>query len=244
MTQKGGKMSHMKLEDRVAKARGQASQLRRFVPSTFDKRAADEATGLRFTGHAAVFNQRTYIGLPPWGFFEEIAPGAFSDVLTDDVRMLFNHDKNFVLARTTNGTLRLSEDEVGLVDDADMAPVSYARDLATLIAREDVNQQSFAFWPKEERYEVIEIEDQETGTKIKADLVVVTKMERLFDVSPVTYPAYSGTDAGLRWQVMRDGRDELSIARALMVERRELGAAELREMELRPVPAALKGVNL
>lgn len=206
--------------------------------------ADSEGPGLGFIGHAAVFNQRTYIGAPPWGFFEEIAPRAFEPVLSDDVRMLKNHDSNYLLARTVNGTLRLSEDDEGLLSDADMAPVTYARDLAVLIDRGDLTQMSFAFWPAEEDYDEIEVKDQETGTVLRAPLVTITKMERLYDVSPVTFPAYEGTDATLKYgRAVRSAADESAIARAMLVKR-ELDESELRAMELRPAPAGLpRGVG-
>lgn len=148
------------------------------------------ASGLGFRGHAAMFDKRTWIGSKRWGFWEEIARGAFARTLANgaDVRFLVNHDPNLVLARTKAGTLRLAEDEVGLAVDADMADVSYARDLAILLARGDVSQMSFAFVPV--AWEYTEAEDGN-------DLYRITEVE-LFDVAAVTYPAYEDTDAGLR----------------------------------------------
>jgi HK97 family phage prohead protease len=137
-----------------------------------------------------VFERRTWIGSKRWGFWEEIARGAFARTLANgaDVRFLVNHDPNFVLARTKAGTLRLAEDEVGLAVDADMADVTYARDLAVLLERGDVSQMSFAFVPV--AWEYTEAEDGN-------DLYRITEVE-LFDVAAVTYPAYEDTDAGLR----------------------------------------------
>lgn len=227
--------------------RADATHLRRRVVDARARLREDAETGepgLGFLGHAAVFEQRTYIGIPPWGFFEQIARGAFEPVLGDDVRMLLNHNSNFLLARTTNGTLRLSEDDDGLLSDADMAPVSYARDLAILVQRKDLTQMSFAFWPAEEDYDEIEVKDAETGTVLRAPLVTILKMERLYDVSPVTFPAYEGTDANLKYgRAIRSAADEGVIARA-MLEKRELEESELRAMELRPAPAGLpRGVG-
>ncbi|WP_134736933.1 HK97 family phage prohead protease, partial [Escherichia coli] len=62
-------------------------------------------------GYGSVFNSRSE---PLWGFREIIKPGAFDDVLNDDVRGLFNHDPNFILGRSSAGTLSLSVDERGL----------------------------------------------------------------------------------------------------------------------------------
>lgn len=173
---------------------------------------AESDTGdesLRFQGHAAVFRQPTLIGSRQWGFVEWIEPGAFRDVLNDDVRYLFNHD-GMPMARTTNDTLKLSEDKVGLVAEAELAPISLSRDLAVLIERGDVTQMSFAFYVGEQVSGMIPEKDDDPGddaraagiTKLPKGLdryagmpyIAITRMDRLFDVSPVTYPAYEGTD--------------------------------------------------
>lgn len=154
---------------------------------SISRQAAGEAIGFR--GHAAVFNQKARIGGSDWGFWEQVGRGAFRKTLGEaDVRFLINHDPNLVLARTAAGTLRLSEDNIGLYTDADMAPVSYASDLAVLLERRDVTQMSFAFEPTEYR-----IEAADDGS----ELITLTAV-RLWDVSAVTYPAYEETDAALR----------------------------------------------
>jgi len=149
-----------------------------------------ETGTIGFGGHAAVFEQRTWIGSREYGFWEQVDPTAFNKTLADgaDVRMLINHDPNLLLARSTAGTLRLTVDERGLVADADMAPTSYAADLSVLLERGDVTQMSFAFEPIAWRSEVAE-----DGKP----LITLTEV-RLWDVSVVTYPAYEQTDAGLR----------------------------------------------
>jgi HK97 family phage prohead protease len=145
--------------------------------------------GHRFRGHASVFNSRTWIGARDWGFWEQIAPSAFNKTIAEaDVRFLVNHDPNLLLARNKSGTLRLSVDDVGLVADADMAPVSYADDVAVLLSRGDLSQMSFAFEP------IAWVHEAASDGK---DMFTITEA-RLWDVSVVTYPAYEDTDAGLR----------------------------------------------
>jgi len=161
----------------------------------------DDGTGLEFRGaHAAVFGVEALIG---GRYVERLAPTAFDSVLADpklDCRMLWNHEKHLVLARTTNQTLRLSVDAKGLMLDADMAPVSYARDLVVLLGRGDVNQMSFAFQARDERT----IDWDETtlrgpqGESMRFPRATIRSVTGLFDVSPVTFPAYQGTDVGLR----------------------------------------------
>lgn len=185
-----------------------AGHLRRYA--SLDQRAVERSDNdsdpIGFNGHAAMFNSRSWIGGKRYGFWEEIAPGAFTKTLGEaDVRFLQNHDPNFVLARNTAGTLRLEEDDKGLAVDADMAPTSYARDLAVLLERGDVSQMSFAF--DMVTYEWTELDD---GTELLRHLEV-----GLWDVSAVTYPAYDDTDASLRFDLLgaarRAGFDAIDI---------------------------------
>jgi len=141
----------------------------------------------KMVGHAAVFGQETDIG--GW-FREKVEPGAFkSSIKKDDIRALFNHDPNFVLGRNTAGTLTMSEDETGLKVNIDPPDTQFARDLGTSIARGDINQMSFSFQVLEETWI--------TGEKKDLDLRIIKKA-RLYDVSPVTFPAYEGTDIAIR----------------------------------------------
>lgn len=150
----------------------------------------DDTDELRFVGHAAVFNERTWIGPKRWGFWEQIDPGFFRNVLDDDAAFLVNHDPNIVLARNGN-TMTLATDKRGLVPDAQWDPEDpEAVTWAGRVRRGDVTQMSFAFTVAEEKWE----EDADTGEETRALLTA----ERLYDVSLVTYPAYSGTDGGMR----------------------------------------------
>lgn len=158
----------------------------RVFTTRVEVRSAADDGSIPMSGHAGLFNTRAEI-VP--GYFEEVAPGAFRDaILRDDVRLLINHDPNYVLARNTAGTLRLSEDVTGLACDADMAPTSYAQDLSVSMARGDITQMSFAFISQAEDWTELP-----TGDWLRRINAV-----QLFDVSVVTYPAYAGTDAAVR----------------------------------------------
>src|SRR5688500_5465668 len=94
------------------------------APEVRATKTDDDTEELRFTGHSAVFNERTWIGPKRWGFWEEIDPGFFRNVLDDDAAFLVNHDPNIVLAR--NGkTMKLSTDKRGLVVDAEWDPADH-----------------------------------------------------------------------------------------------------------------------
>ena len=180
----------------------------RFVAANDVQVRQTENDTIGFAGHAAVFDKRANImGL----FTESIAPGAFSKTVNDgDVRFLINHDPNYVLARNRAGTMLLSEDEIGLSVDADMAPTSYARDLEISLGRGDIDQMSFAFRTVKDSWDW---PDDGLPHRTLEEL-------QLFDVSVVTYPAYEETDAGLRSRAFDQLRraldlDETTAARLL-----------------------------
>jgi HK97 family phage prohead protease len=174
-----------KVEQMEEKNESQLSKLRNKYGENVELRTAEvRAAGddsLVIEGYAANFEQRTDLGY----FKEEIARGAFDDVMEDDVRLLLNHE-GAPMARTTNGTLELSIDDTGLKYRAALADTQDGRDLYKLIKRGDITQSSFAFTIAEQEWS----EDRSTRT--------VTKMARLLDVSPVTYPAYPTTTVAAR----------------------------------------------
>tara|TARA_R100001463_G_scaffold98348_1_gene152848 strand:+ start:3901 stop:5556 length:1656 start_codon:yes stop_codon:yes gene_type:complete len=141
-------------------------------------------------GYGSVFNT---LSNELGGFREIIAEGAFDGRLNDDVRFLINHD-GLPLARTTNGTLRLTTDERGLKYEAQVANTSLGRDLIELMRNGTINQSSFAFVVEDDSWEVRD------GVNVRT----INKVSRLYDVSAVTYPAYEEASVALRsleeWQ--------------------------------------------
>lgn len=122
---------------------------------------------------------------------ERMMPGCADELLDDpalDVAGLFNHDSNYVLGRSSSGTLRLSLDDRGLRYEID--PPSSRADVVEAVERGDVTGSSFAFYIDEEE----RIEDR-TNNQI---IYEIRKISRLQDVGPVTYPAYKGTESVLR----------------------------------------------
>ena len=137
-------------------------------------------------GHAAVYDSLSEnLG----GFREKIQSGAFDKVLDNDVRSLFNHDSNLILGRTRSKTLELSTDERGLMSKTDPPKTTYAIDLAESILRGDVSQMSFGFTVKEDRWD-----EDEDGRIIRT----ILEVDRLYDISAVTFPAYPDTDVAMR----------------------------------------------
>lgn len=166
---------------------------RRAFPLTEVRIDRRQGEPVRLTGHAAVFNK---LSEELWGFRERIKPGAFAKTLGNDVRALWNHDANHVLGRTTAKTLTLREDEVGLAVEILLPDTQTGRDLAVSIERGDVSQMSFAFRTITDRW------NTENGETIRT----LEEVE-LFDVSPVTFPAYPDTDVAVRslerWKAQR-----------------------------------------
>lgn len=158
-------------------------------------RAMDTEDGsLRIAGYAATFNQEAD-GL---NFREVIAPGAFTRALAseDPVFLLINHDMEGVpLASTQSGTLQLRQDKTGLYIEAELDPANpRAQELTSALRRGDMNKMSFAFTVASD------------GQKKEDGLRTLTEIERLYEVSVVTLPAYSSTTVG-----MRNADDDLEI---------------------------------
>ena len=138
-------------------------------------------------GHASVYDSRSNnLG----GFYEFIERGAFNEELisNSDVRALINHDPNLILARNTSGTLNLTADERGLKYEFEMPETSYGKDLAISMKRGDITQSSFAFTVAEDDWST-----DADGNNIRT----IKKIDRLYDVSPVTYPAYNMAESDL-----------------------------------------------
>ena len=150
-----------------------------------DLRVETRGTAQTIVGHAAVFDS---LSEDLGGFRERIAPGAFSELDAPGIFALWNHDERFIIAGTNDGSLRLSEDKIGLLAEMDPMDTPTIRDLVLEpIRRGLVNKMSFAFDPVDDSW----------GKDGSLD-VRTLKSVKLFDVSPVTFPAYRQTDISLR----------------------------------------------
>lgn len=148
----------------------------------------DDSLDGKIVGHASVFDSwsETLGGIFP--FKEIVRKGTFTETIKfDDIRALFNHDPNFVLGRNKAGTLELEEDEIGLRVVITPPDTSWANDLIKNLRRGDISQMSIGFIVLEDTW----------GTQDGIDIREIKKVQ-LFDVSIVTYPAYTQTDVGVR----------------------------------------------
>lgn len=167
---------------------------RRFTDTTVELRELDQSQADAkkpcLCGYAAKYNTITvlYSG-SNYEYREVIMPGFFDDVLTDDVRCLFNHSSHRITGRTTANTLALRSDETGLYfENEPDTEISYVSDLLRSVKRKEVTQCSFAFTTKEQKWEELQQGERWIYTRY------LIKAKKLYDVGPVTFPAYEDTE--------------------------------------------------
>ena len=137
-------------------------------------------------GYAAVFNKEARI---TERLIEKIAPGAFRSSLSNDIRALWSHNPDMVIGRTTNGSLKLTEDERGLAFDLSLPDTTQGRDAFTLIKQGFVTGVSFGFRVKKDSWT--------RGENGAPHLRTLEEVE-LIEVSPTAFPAYTETSVSSR----------------------------------------------
>ncbi|MGV7223280.1 MAG: HK97 family phage prohead protease [Nitrospinales bacterium] len=178
--------------EKSAEKRKTAKETRVFSFEKLNVEERADGMGPKITGYAAVFDKWSEdLG----GFKERIQSGAFKKAIgKSDVRGLFNHDSNFVLGRQSNGTLTIKEDKNGLWMEIDPPDTQIIRDLVLApIKRGDITQQSFGFIVGDDKWDNLNGEKKDhPATR------TILEVDELFDVSPVTFPAYPDTSVALR----------------------------------------------
>ena len=158
----------------------------RSVPSKFETRSDDD--GMYIEGYFAVFNSN-YEVYP--GCTESVAPEAFRNALGGDIKALCDHDTRLVLGRNKAGTLELREDAHGLWGRITINPNdSDAVNLYERVKRGDVDQCSFGF----------EIIREESDFRDDGSVHFTIREVNLYEVSVVTFPAYTETSVSARKQ--------------------------------------------
>lgn len=172
-------------------------ETRKIAPDV-ERRAIGEVVEVRATedgkkkirGYALKWNQRYNMG---W-FTEEIHRDALKTADMADVRALLNHDPNIVLGRTTAGTLRVMQDDTGLMYEIELPDTQAGRDLAHSIERGDISQSSWGF--------TLRVDENSTGDEWQRtdgkDHRIIKSVKQVWDVSPVTFPANPNTDVAKR----------------------------------------------
>jgi HK97 family phage prohead protease len=188
-----------RLEGGSVEGRSTTQQEKRINLADFEVR--ETADGMTFEGYAAVFNSDS----EPLPFIERIAPGAFKRSLQsrNEVKLLWNHDSGEPLASVRGGTLKLIEDARGLKVQATLANTTRGRDVSELIRSKVIDSMSFGF-------SVIKDTWSNDGATRTLEAV------RLFEVSIVSSPAYSGTAGTVSVRSVDTGIDADQLADALM----------------------------
>lgn len=156
----------------------------RSIDAQFQTR--EDGEDLYIEGYFAVFNSIYDIG---YGMSESIAPHAFDNTISDDVRALINHDTTLVLGRTSAHTLELRQDERGLWGKIAINPNdSDAMNLYARVKRGDVTQCSFGF----------DIIFEDTEFSENGDVHWTIREVKLYEVSCCTFPAYEETSISAR----------------------------------------------
>lgn len=153
----------------------------RCAPADFQTR--DDENGNQYIeGYFAVFNSNYEIAP---GMSESIAPGAFTDTLSGDIRCLTDHDTRLVLGRTTANTFEVRETERGLWGRALINPNDQdAVNTKARVDRKDVTQASFGF----------DILEEDTEIREDGSVHWTIRKVKLYECSVVTFPAYEETD--------------------------------------------------
>jgi HK97 family phage prohead protease len=181
-----------------------------------ERRAEASGQTPYLVGYSAVFNEWTTLyESASWVWREIIRPGAFAAAIAErqDVRALLNHDPNFVLGRTTSGTLALSERDKGLLQETKLSASQTVQDLVVMpVERGDISGMSFGFQVRNGNTGQTTVDKGDGTIIIKRAGERITEYLRgdtlytdrellavdLFDVTVATYPAYTGTSVGLR----------------------------------------------
>lgn len=136
------------------------------------------------TGYAVRWGDETVIG---GEYRERFAVGSLTSSVDGDIRALIGHDRDRVVGRTVAGTLRLTEDSIGLwaAITVDLSTPD-GLTLAGTVGRGDVTGWSPSFYVDEEDW------DYDGSLPLRTIL-----RAELVEVSVVSWPAYSTPRASL-----------------------------------------------
>lgn len=148
-------------------------------------RATEDEGKMILEGYPVVFDEETLIGDKEWGWYEVIDKKALDNADISDVPLKYNHgDAKGILARTRNGSLKLTIDEKGLKMRAELIDTTDNIDIYKCVKSGLLDKMSFAF------NVIDDVVEQKNGEIPKR---IITKIGRLFDVAVVDLPAYDQT---------------------------------------------------
>lgn len=168
---------------------------------TFETKS-EEGSEFIVRGYASTFEPYLMFEDDGIQYFERIAPTAFEDADMSDVVFLRDHTGR-VLARTKNGALNLTTDTHGLLSVTDLGLTSASKEMFEDIRTGNYSQMSFSF--------VVARGGEHFEEEARKVTRVIDRIEKLYDVSAVSFPANPGTDIGVAYRDLFNG----------VIERRE-----------------------
>ena len=167
-------------------------------------------------GYAATFEPYVLFTRDGVDYSEKIMPDAFAETDMSDVVFRVDHTGP-VYARTKADTVELWIDQHGLGNKTYLSRTRKARELFEDIEAGNYPQMSFAFTVAEDHY------DKATHTRI------IDRIAKLYDISPVSFPANPGTELSVSTRDYFDGVIEMEKAERLERERRE---AQIKKIKI------------
>jgi len=205
-------------------------ELRMFGLDSLELRAVEENGERRLVGHGAVYDKWS---VDLGGFTELFEQGTFGESLKrDDIRSLRDHNGSYILGRSKAGTLTLEEDKKGVRFEVLLPDTSYANDLVVSVERRDITGCSIMFKSEVEQWLVDSKEVEFIDALMAMWDEKKHKVQRrvshgqLFDIGPVTFPAYPQTDVKTRGMEAVLGLDYRALGTALVKSQRGLPLEE------------------
>ena len=170
--------------------------VRTFTANHLTIRRDVESGTRQLSGYAVAFNQPSQ----PLPFTEYISPHAFDDVDFSQVRLLYAHDFNNILARVDSGTLSLKTDDKGLFFVADIPDTTLGNDVYTNVENGNIKGLSF-----NAQIDPNNGDTWEQGADGKV-IHTINHFASLAEISLTPIPAYTETSV----QVARDYKEVLN----------------------------------
>lgn len=186
----------------------------RMMDLKIEKREENQEPSYIVKGYAATFEPYVLFEDDGIKYSEQIDPHAFDECDMSDVVFRFDHAGK-VYARSSAGTVKLFVDDHGLGNETDLSKTAAARDAFEEIAAGNYPKMSFAFTVREDAY------DTKTHTR------TINKIDKVYDVSPVAFPANPGTEISVATRAYFDGVIKQEQAERLEAEKREQGKRKL-----------------
>lgn len=161
-------------------------------------------------GYASTYEPYTLFSMDGVDYKEQILPTAFDEADLSDVVFRIDHEGR-VYARSSAGTVEVWHDDHGLGQRTDLSRTAAAREVFADIAAGNYPKMSFAFIVAEDGDEY----DRKTHTR------TIKRIAKVFDVSPVSFPANPGTELSVSTRDYFDGVIEMERAERLAAEQRE-----------------------